>query len=231
MAIALLTPKEGWRIKPAYTFSQAGKLAGVSSRTAKRWVYGDRSTEYPSRPVFGSTDQETKELPTVSFLQLAEIVVVAGFRKRRISLERLRRAHEFATQRFGIEYPFATLKMKTDGKYVLLEFEKSEPGESLLALDMDGQFTLPGTVVEAIEGFEFDPTWAVRWFPVGDKAPIVVDPRMGAARPTVIGRGVTVDSIYRRWKAGYSSQVIGEDYELPPEVVEDVLRFADKVAA
>jgi uncharacterized protein (DUF433 family) len=229
MAIALLTPTEGWRVKPAYTFSQAARLAGVSSKTVRRWVYGD--IDYSLKPVFGTVEEDNRELPTVSFLQLAEIVVVAGFRQRRISLQRMRRAHQFATEQFGLEYPFATLKMKTDGRYILLEFGHFEPGESFLALDAFGQLTLPGTVTEAIEGFEFDPTWAVRWFPVGDKAPIVVDPRMGAARPTVMDRGVTIEAIYRRWKDGQSYEEISEEYELAPRVVEDVLRFADKIAA
>lgn len=228
MAATLSTPTEGWRINPAYTFTQAARLAGTSSQTVKRWLFGYDQPGHRMMPVFG---REERSMAFVSFLQLAEIVVVAAFREKRITLERMRRAHRFASEHLGLEYPFASLKMKTDGQRVLIDFMEQEPGPSLLAISDSGQLTLLGAVAEVVSEFDFDPTWAARWFPVGDKAPIVVDPRMGAAKPTVRDRGVTVEAIYRRWKAGQSYQVIGREYKLPPTVVEEVLRFADKVAA
>jgi uncharacterized protein (DUF433 family) len=221
----------GWRTRPMYTFSEAAHLAGVSSATVRRWMFGYESPTGQMRPVFGPRDKAKEQGATVSFLQLAEIVVVGQFRHRRVKLERLRRAHSFARERFSLEYPFASLHLKTDGVHVLHEFQESEPGTSLLVLDQSGQLTLPGYVIEVIESFDFEKDLAARWFPLGKEVPIVIDPRYGAGRPTIPNRRLTIETIRKRWLAGQSFQFIAEDFDLEPVVVEDALRYAEKYAA
>ncbi len=223
----------GWRTKPLYPVSLVAKLAGVSHATVRRWLYGDPSPGHQMRPVFErrSRPDRGEAQAEVSFLQLAEIVVVSRFRSRRVTLERLRRAHKFARQRFNLEYPFARLSLKTDGVHVLLAFEDSEPGASLLSLDEYGQLTLPGDVIEVLDTFDFEQDLAARWFPAGRRVPIVIDPRFGAGVPTVPQRRLTVATIYKRWTAGQSIKFIAEDFHLKPSVVEEVLRFAEKYAA
>jgi uncharacterized protein (DUF433 family) len=142
----------------------------------------------------------------------------------------LRRAHTFARESFGLEYPFASLRLKTDGTHVLRQFEESEPGPSLV-LDLYGQLTLPEPVVKAIETFDFEQELAARWFPMGKDIPIVIDPRYGAGRPTIPNRRLTIETIHKRWLAGQSFQFIAEDFDLEPAAVEDALRYAEKYAA
>lgn len=225
-----MEPNEGWRVKPAYSLGETARLAGTTAATVRRWLWGYERPGHQMKPVFGAKDK--RAVAVVSFLELAEIVVVAALRqKKNIKLERLRRAHAFAAERFGLDYPFATLKMKTDGVHVLTEYQHEEPGASLLALDMSGQWTLPGLVAERLEMFDFEATWAARWFPAGRNVPIVVDPRMGAGQPTVMDRGVTVEAIRRRWKAGQSIRIISSEYRLQTQVVEKVLQYSEKYAA
>lgn len=225
--VSLPTPTEQWRIQPAYSFSQAARLAKTSSTNVRRWLRGYEQPGRRMKPVFSA--QAGSDEPTVSFLQLVEIIIVTIFRKERhITLERIRRAHRFASEKFHLDYPFATLRMKTNGRDVLMDFERENPGRSLLALSGDGQFVLPLGVAEAVETFEFD-TWAVRWFPVGKDVPIVIDPQRGAAKPTVEDRGITIDTLYRRWKNGQTYRFISKEYRLPLDVVEKALRFADQV--
>ncbi len=225
----------GWLTRPAYTISETAKLARTTSATVRRWLYGYESTGHQMKPVFGH-ESDNKEHPAqVSFLQLAEIVVVSAFRKRDVKLKRLRRAHAYARREFDIEYPFASLALKTDGVHVLLEFERSEQSgptaSHLLSLDEEGQWTLPGDVVQVLEEFDYEPELAVRWFPAGKNVPIVVDPLYAAGRPTIPGRGITIESIYKMWKAGNKIEFIAEDYELDSEIIESALRYADSIAA
>lgn len=231
MTVALSEPTEGWRVKPAYTIAQAAHFAGTIPATARRWLYGYDQPGHQMQPVFGPKDR-TALVAAVSFLELAELVVAVRFRRKGLTLDRLRRAHGFAADRFGLPFPFATLKMKTDGRHVLHEYEEEEPGVHLLALDLSGQWALPNSVAESLESFDFEGSlWAARWFPSGKQVPIVIDPRMGAGNPTVVGRGVTVSAIYRRWKAGQRIPFIASDYRLPRDTVEEVLRYGDKLAA
>ena len=221
----------GWRTSPMYTFTEAARLAEVSSATVRRWMYGYTSPTGQMQPVFGLQERVKGQAAAVSFLQLAEIVVVGRFRRRQVTLERLRRAHQFARKQFALEYPFASLRLKTDGVHVLQEFEDAEPGASLLALDRSGQLTLPGDVVQVIETFEFENDLAARWFPMGRDVPIVIDPRYGAGRPTIPNRRLTIETIHKRWLAGQSFHFIAEDFDLEPARVEEALRFAEKYAA
>jgi uncharacterized protein (DUF433 family) len=182
------------------------------------------------RPVFGDKERIKEARVEISFLQLAEIVVVSRFRHRNVRLERLRRAHRYASDELNIEYPFAWLKLQTDGAHVLSVFQELEPGERLISLDQYGQFTLPGDVVKTLELFDYEEEFAARWFPIGRDVPIVIDPRFGAGRPTIPDRRLTVETIYKRWKAGQNMKFIADDFKLPFYKVEATLRYAETYA-
>jgi len=217
----------GWRTSPTYTVAQAAKLASTSSATVRRWLYGYESERARMRPVFG-TKKKTKEASVeISFLQLAEIVVVSRFRHRHVKLERLRRAHRYARDSLHIDYPFAWLKLKTDGAHVLSVFQEQEPGERLVSLDQYGQFTLPGDVVKTLELFDYEEEFAARWFPIGRHVPIVIDPRYGAGKPTIPERRLTVETIYKRWRAGQTIKFIASDFKLLPSLVETTLQYVE----
>jgi len=216
-----------WRTRPEYTISQAAKLAGTSSATVRRWLYGYESERARMRPVFGATKKTKEASVEISFLQLAEIVVVSRFRHRYVKLERLRRAHRYACASLHIDYPFAWLKLKTDGAHVLSVFQEQEPGERLVSLDQYGQFTLPGDVVKTLELFDYEEEFAARWFPIGRHVPIVIDPRYGAGKPTIPERRLTVETIYKRWRAGQTIKFIASDFKLRPSLVETTLQYAE----
>src|SRR5439155_17515888 len=122
-----------------------------------------------------------------------------------VTLERLRRAHTFARRKFKLPYPFASLNLRETGGHILHEFDEQNPDGPRLALDLNGQWELPGLVRRELEHLDFD--WdgriqdplAVRWFPKGRAIPIVVDPHIAADGPTIQGGGVTVGTIQLRW--------------------------------
>lgn len=216
----------GWRTRPAYTVGQASKLAGTSHATIRRWLQGYSAPGHWMEPVFG------EQRPIISFLGLAELVVVSAFRKKDIRLDRIRRAHQYAKEFFQTDFPFAFHDFKTDGASVLFEYQQREPGQKLTILaDKDGQVVLLAPVLETVEQFDFEAELVARWFPGGRDIPIVVDPRMGAGLPTVVDRGVRVEIIHKRWKAGQSIAFIASDFQLKPNTVEKILQHAEKYAA
>jgi uncharacterized protein (DUF433 family) len=216
-----------WRIRPVYTVSQSAKLADVHPVTVRRWLYGSNNASTKMRPVFSGKDTKKEDKAEVSFLQLAEIVVVSRFRQRKVKLQTLRAAHEYARNELELDYPFAWLHLKTDGVNVFSEFERSHPDASLLTLNKKGQLTLPGNVLKALELFDYEEEFAARWYPVGKNVPIVIDPRYGAGLPTIPKRRLTIAAIYNRWKSGESIRFISSDYALPQNVVETSLQYAE----
>jgi len=182
-------------------------------------------------PVFGGKPRADGRPVRVSFLQLAEIIVVARFRHLGVRLQRLRAAHRFAREAFGLPYPFASLKLTSAGGHVLHSFDERFPGQ-MLALDTGGrQWTLPGIVTRELERFEYegDP-WVLRWFPEGRACPIVIDPHVSGGLPTIAKTGVSVTIVQKRFTAGESIDDIANDFELARADIEVALRYAAKAA-
>lgn len=232
---ALPEQADPFRYGKAYTPRQAARLAGVSPSTVTRWLKGYAAPGHQMAPVFDGSPQERAQATSglsLSFLQLIEIVVVAQFRRgsHPVQLERLRRAHAFARDHFGLAYPFASLKLREFGGHVLHEFDAVDPDGTSLALDLAGQWTLPGVVRLALEQVDFSPIdgFAERWFPAGRSTGVVLDPRMGAGRLTVAGTGITVETLYERFLAGESIEMLADDYSITADTVQAAIRLAGR---
>ena len=220
-----------FRVGKAYTIAEAAALAHTTSATVRRWLQGYDQPGHQMSPVFGGPKGRDDGQPLmVSFVELIEIIVVARFRKRApsgaiLSLDRLRRAHAYARKVFEVPYPFASLKLREFGGHVLHQFEAAEPGPCHLVLDLHGQFVLPGLVRAEVErNIDFNGQFAERWFPFGRSSKLVVDPRVAAGRVTVVGSGVTVEALRRRWKDGEPIHSIAGDYEIPADTIEEILQ-------
>lgn len=224
-----------FRFGKAYTVREAARLAGVTPAAVTRWLKRYDTPAHQAghqlAPAVGPVP-EPNVAPGASFLELIEIVVVAQFRRgqRPAQLERLRRVHAFAQERFGLPYPFASLSLRQFGGHVLHEFDEADPHGPALALDIGGQWAIPGFVARVLEQIDFSTAdqLAERWFPSGRAAAIVLDPRLGAGRLTVAGTGVTVDTIHARFMAGESVEALASDYDLPEASIQEAIRHADR---
>lgn len=210
-----------WRTDTIYTISEAAHLAKVSYQTIRNWLYGYKTDYGDVKPILGKQEKA----PLVSFLQLAEILVASSFRRNRIKPERIRLAHDFAKSKWGIEYPFASLKLEPLGGHILHRFDQEKPGDSLATLDTKTkQWTLPEFVIDRLHSFEYELDLVAKWYPKGKDIPIVVDPRISAGLPTIVDRRVTLQTIYKRFKAGYSITFIASDLKVKREIIEEALR-------
>lgn len=179
------------------------------------------------RPVFGGKEKTPDEVARVSFLELSELILAARFRKLKIKLPRIRQAHDFARREWGQEYPFAHFDLLSLGGHILRRFEETEPGPGrFVVLTAPDQYVLPDLVEDELRRFDYndEDRLATRWYPYGRDIPVVVDPRFAGGRPTIAGRGVTVEILRKRWKAGESFDSIARDFKLKPPLVEAVLR-------
>ena len=216
-----------WRTQPMYDFNEAARLAGVSTSTVRNWFLGNTARE--TLPLFPEGVADDSML---SYLQLIETVVAARFRnEENVRYRDVRAAYRNARQILGGEYPFAHISMEALGGHIIARLEGEETGDSLQALDLPSQWSLPGLVLEVVRQFEYEGNIAAKWFPLGKENPVVIDPRISSGIPTVKGRGVSVNAIYRRWRAGLKMDFIARDLALEVADVETVLQFGDKIAA
>src|SRR4051794_15427055 len=163
-----VTNLDRYRTGKGYTIWQAARLAGVTTQTAKRWLLGYDRTYGSVGPVVGERARQpatSSDALMLSFLELVELVIVGRYRKKSspVSLDRIRAAHDFAQREWDLPYPFASLNLLTLGGHLLRVFDETHPAAAseAMALDMGGQWTLPGLVKNELErNIEFQDQFA-----------------------------------------------------------------------
>lgn len=218
--------KNGWRTQPMYSFTEVAHLSHVSASTVRNWLLGYTTVQGEVSPLFKAHQEEDK---VCSFLELIEIVVAATFRKaEHVPFKTVRRAYDNARRFYGLDYPFASMDLKAIGRHIVHIMRI--PGASLQAIDQPEQYTIPNLVQETIGQLEYEYELAARWYPVGKNVPIVVDPQISAGLPVIKGRGITVEAIYKRFKADQDIAFIERDFKLQHGIVEKVIRYKEKLA-
>jgi uncharacterized protein (DUF433 family) len=161
---------------------------------------------------------------------LVEVAMVATFRRMGVSLARLRAAREYLARRFEAEFPFAELRLKTDGAHVLKDLAAGEQSwvNTLLVASADGQIAWADAIEDRIHEFEYDEEnlrVAIRWYPRGAEGLIVVDPQIAFGVPITRQGSVPTAVIRERYRSGEGMQDIGDDFTLAPEYVRAALEF------
>ena len=216
-----------WRTQPMYDFGEAARLAGVSTSTVRNWFLGNAARKTP--PLF---PEGAAESSMISFLQLVETIVAARFRNQEnVRYRNVHAAYLNAREILEEKYPFAHLRLEALGGHIIARLEGEDTGQSLQAIDSPTQWSLPGLVLEVIHQIDYESNLAARLFPVGREYPVVVDPRINSGVPTVEGSGVSVSTIFKRWRAGLKMDFIAGDLALEVNDVETVLQYGDRIAA
>ncbi len=167
----------------------------------------------------------------LSYLHLIETSVAAAFRALGVSLQRIRSAHEYLQHRFSAEFPFAQLKLKTDGAHVIKEFNDPEiTRKSIIIADAEGQTAWKKLIAEKLMQFDFDDRIAIRWYPNGRNSRVVVDPQFSFGSPTIVGKGIATWAIQERVEIGETHQEIADDFGLGIDEVEAAIAFHQELA-
>jgi uncharacterized protein (DUF433 family) len=221
--------RERWRRRlylPAYPVGEAARLAEVHPRTVSRWFYG---YAMPSGGRAASVLGDRPRGAALSYLQLVEVAFVARFRKLNVSLKRIRIAHEFLAKTFAVELPFAQLGVRTDGADIFRDLESTEGSwvRQLLVASRHGQIAWADPIEERIRQFDWDITQqlAVRWYPRGKDAPVVVDPRIAFGAPILRDSAIRTAVIKGRFQAGEDIEEIEGDFGLSAAAIRYALAF------
>ena len=202
-----------WRRRlylPSYGAGEAARLTGVHPNTVRNWFYGSWRADGEAYPVFAQPKQRGANL---SWLQLVETAFVASFRARGVPLPALRRSYAYLAKVFNAEYPFAELRLQTDGAHVLKELEQAdELASGLIVTDEAGQTIWHDMIMRRLDEFEYDHNLAVIWRPRGRDVPIVMDPRVAFGAPVAEASRVPTWVFRERFAAGESIGEIADDF-------------------
>ncbi len=189
-----------WDI-PMYSAPTASKLIGLSVTRVRRWLMGYEYTY----PIGSNIDLPKRHKEPVisrnvdsncaSFYDLIDLLFVKKFLEKGVSLQRVRKALKEAEELMGSRH-FAHRIFFTDGRNIYLKVRHD--ADALLELLSGGQWVIAPIIEQLASQIDFDqPTGvAQRWYPLGPKGLIVLDPRISFGRPTIRGRGIATANVY-----------------------------------
>lgn len=220
-----------------YPLNQAAKLVGAEPRALRRWLRGydrkDDAGHVRSEPLW-ATQLKDQDLPgdVIGFRDLLEARMVTAFVRHGVSLQVIRATINAASLHFGKDYPLTQQAFLTDGKRIFLDAEASS-GEHQMIDVVQRQFVFSDIIKPSLyAGIEYGTHGATRWFPLGKKKTIVLDPTRQFGTPMVTDTGIPTDTIYAAYLAeGGDKAMVARMFDITPRLVSDAVAFEERLAA
>ncbi len=211
------------------------RLSGVSVGRIRRWLrgyrYHSRKKAYASPPLWHGQWEPIDNSLALGFLDLIEIRFVDAFLKAGVSWTTLRQARERAEEMFKVSHPFCTNRFVTDGREIFADLHR-ETGEASLIEIATRQQVFAQIIKPFLKDLEFvEGSGLVRWWPLGDKRLVVLDPTRNFGRPIVADHGVPTEVLANAAKATGSVAEVARWYEVPEREIRDAVEFEQRLAA
>jgi uncharacterized protein (DUF433 family) len=225
-----LSPEDPRVARPIFTLRETAGYLGVPKSTIHEWARPPAGRS-PLITVFPRHGREA----TVPFVGFAEAYVLSAFRRAGVPLQRIRPAVHALSREIGIEHALASQRLYTDGAEVLYDYANQRSDDDLLELVVvrTGQTQFSELVRDYLQRITYaDDGWAshVR-LPTYGRADVVVDPHVAFGLPVVVRGGARVEDLVDRFLAGDTISDIADDFDVPLDQVEDVIRVATRTAA
>jgi uncharacterized protein (DUF433 family) len=214
-----------------YVMADVDRYLGLPGGTARRWIagYSRAGRVYP--PVIRE-DSSTDE--AVTWGEFVETRLLAAYRARGVSLQRLRPAVQLLRREFGTAYPLATAQPYLDvtGRELVMRVQDQTALERPLWLVVvrSGQLVLADPAQEFTDRAEFSgPDGVVSGLRTETDTPDVrIDPLRQTGQPVV--RSVPTAVLAEGFRAGESVDVLAELYDLSTDHVLQAIRYEMRAA-
>jgi len=214
--------------RPAYGMGQAARLLGVRRDTLRRWVDGYERKGVHYEPVIRA--QRTGD-DLVTWGEFVEAGYLYEYRKRRVSLQRLRPVVQRLREELGVRYPLATARPYLYGQDLVmrLQTELDLERELWMVLSQREQLILAPPASEFFEKVEFGADGnASVYLPDGPQSPVRVDPDHAFGEPAVFN--VRTENLYELFLAGEDVEQIADGYDLDSRSVQAAVRYEQRRA-
>jgi len=222
--------------KGVYTLSTAAKILKMNQNTMRRWIKGYtyyKNTElHFGKPLIKTEYEYDPNDVIISFLDLTELLFINNFIKHGISVQKIRKAALSASNILNTSHPFAIRKIFTDGKSIFAKIAQKDNDSSLLDL-LKSQYQF-GSIIEPTlyECIDFNRyNLAERWWPLGRKKDIVLDPSRNMGQAILNKHNIRTDLIYELHKTKHSIEEISDWYELDKNSIKTAISYESGLAA
>lgn len=217
-----------------YTVPEASRLTGISPNRLRRWLRG--YTYRTGHEVGGSAPVWRRQLSHVDgviglgFRDLIEARFVDAFRAAGVSWRVIRLCAERAQAILGNDHPFSARSFQTDGRTIFAEVVDRAGEEQLLDLAKN-QLAFARVLAPSLyAGIEFSlDDVPARWWPMGSKEVVVLDPARAFGQPIVDDGGVPTIVLADAVEAEGSIAKVATLFRLPQRSVRAALRFEKRL--
>lgn len=219
-----------------YTVPEASRLTGVSAARIRRWIagydYKVGQETHGSNPVWPSQLPVIDDRAALGFLDLMEIRFVDAFRRHGVSWKKTRLAAKRAGELFRQSHPFSTRRFQTDGRTIFAEFTDAPKEQALLDL-VKSQYAFKNFISPSlVAGLEYsDLDDLIRWWPLGEGHPVVLDPNRGFGQPIISEFGVPTAILANAYNIEKSYEKVANWYEVNRRAVREAVVFERNLAA
>jgi uncharacterized protein (DUF433 family) len=227
--IEILKPRIG---EGVYTIKDASIILNIPSPKLRAWVnaywrktFKDISNVKMSESYIWGESRET----AFNFYTLIEIFTVMSLRNLGVTFKTIINARSELSEILKTKYPFASEKLMSDGRNIIYLLDDYK----ILELGTAGQTAFRKIIEPFCKNLDFDKhnELAFRFWPLGRSSSIVVDPKHGFGRPTILGTNISTDAIQNLILAGENKEDIANLYDLTVEQIEQVYEFSNRLAA
>jgi uncharacterized protein (DUF433 family) len=232
---------------PLYRKAEAARIVRVPASTLREWAAGVAGPLRPMKihqsyiasmagarldnppALITTVEPVTPRGPSVPFVGLAEAFVLAAFRSAGVPMQRIRPAVSWLQENIGLTQALASERLKTDGAEVLWDYGHRTQDMGLvgdLVVIRNGQQVFRPVVNSYLRRVTYENGWA-RVINVGaDRIEVIVDPWINGGQPTLTRRGVAVQDVLSRIRAGEPPGMVADDYGLRPAEMTAILALA-----
>jgi uncharacterized protein (DUF433 family) len=177
---------------------------------------------------------ERPRQPSIPFIGVAEALVLSAFKRKGLSLQKIRAALGALERETKLSNVLANKSLYTAGAEILWEYSRRSGDTEVQQLvePGTGQRVFVPVVRDYLELITYgSDLWASQLeLPAYGASGVVIDLHRGFGRPILDRYRLRVDEITDRFFAGDSMNSIAEDLEISVDDVENVIRVAGRTA-
>lgn len=209
-----------------YTAADASRILKIPYTKAKYWFKHYAKQKFPSASNY-TYHFNVKDISAVNFLTLVEMYVFYTLKEKGIGTNKIMEAHTVMASFLNTPYPFAKEDIYVDSKSLLFGRD-----DQLITADRNLQTVIVQVLKPFIKKISFsDDRLARKFYPLGKRRSIVVNPENQFGQPIIEGTNILVETVYSLSRGGESKQLIAKLYDISIRNVEDAIEFASAKAA
>lgn len=209
-----------------YSIPDVAQILNLNVRHVRRWLneYWGKKLNSKNQTISAWGDGREK---FVHFYTLIEFYIFYHLRIEGVSTQKIIQAHKAISEELNLKFPFANSTILTDGKKILYTTD----GELIINADKSKQINFKAIIEHFCHKIDFgSDKLALRYWPLGKRKNIVVDPHHQLGQPTIKNTNILAETIYSMYTAGEKINFISSLYDISETDVKSSIEFFNKAA-